>query len=178
MVRYLFVFMKESVMIMNNTIAVCPGSFDPVTLGHIDIIKRAANMFSKVVVVVMHNSAKNPCFTAEERVEMLKLATADIENVSVDMYDGLLADYTEKIGAGAIVKGLRAMSDFEYEFQMALTNKKLNPATETVFLTTRAENMYLSSSIVKQIGSMGGDISDFVPKVIREKVISRLKEKE
>ena len=162
---------------MNDIIAVCPGSFDPVTVGHIDIISRAANMFSKVVVVVMHNNAKSPCFSVDERVEMLKKATADIPKVEVDMYDGLLAEYTEKIGAGAIVKGLRAMSDFEYEFQMALTNKKLNPSTETVFLTTKAENMYLSSSMVKQIGSMGGDISDFVPKIIREKVISRLKER-
>ncbi len=162
---------------MNNIIAVCPGSFDPVTVGHIDIISRAANMFSKVVVVVMQNTAKTPSFSAEERVEMLKIATADIPNVEVDMYDGLLAEYTEKIGAGAIVKGLRAMSDFEYEFQMALTNKKLNPSTETVFLTTKAENMYLSSSMVKQIGSMGGDISDFVPKIISEKIISRLKER-
>ncbi len=162
---------------MNNIIAVCPGSFDPVTEGHLDIISRAAQMFSKVVVVVMHNNAKNPCFSASERVEMLKTVTADIPNVEVDKYDGLLAEYAEKIGAGAIVKGLRAMSDFEYEFQMALTNKKLNPATETVFLTTRAENMYLSSSMVKQIGSMGGDISDFVPKIIHQKIVDRLKER-
>lgn len=162
---------------MNNIIAVCPGSFDPVTVGHIDIISRAAQMFSKVVVVVMHNSAKNPCFSVEEKVEMLKKATAELENVEVDSYSGLLAEYTKKIGAGAIVKGLRAMSDFEYEFQMALTNKKLNPATETVFLTTRAENMYLSSSMVKQIGSMGGDISDFVPKMIHDKIVARLTER-
>lgn len=162
---------------MNNIIAVCPGSFDPVTVGHIDIISRASQMFSKVVVVVMHNSAKNPCFSVEEKVEMLKKATAELENVEVDAYSGLLADYTKKIGAGAIVKGLRAMSDFEYEFQMALTNKKLNPTTETVFLTTRAENMYLSSSMVKQIGSMGGDISDFVPKMIHDKIVARLTER-
>lgn len=169
--------MSERVILMDNIIAVCPGSFDPVTEGHIDIISRASQMFSKVVVVVMHNSSKNPCFSVEERVEMLKKVTADISNVEVDMYDGLLADYTRKIGASAIVKGLRAMSDFEYEFQMALTNKKLNPATETVFLTTRAENMYLSSSMVKQIGSMGGDISDFVPKIIHKKIVDRLKER-
>ena len=161
---------------MNKIIAVCPGSFDPVTVGHTDIIRRAAGMFSKVVVVVMHNSAKSPCFSTEERVELLKEVLADLDNVEVDMYDGLLAEYTKKIGAGAIVKGLRAMSDFEYEFQMALTNKKLNPSTETVFLTTKAENMSLSSSMVKQVGSMGGDISDFVPKVIHEKIVSRLAE--
>ena len=160
---------------MNDIIAVCPGSFDPVTVGLIVIISRAAHMFSKVVVVVMQNRAKSPSFTVEERVEMLKEATCELENITVDSFDGLLAEYTEKIGAGAIVKGLRAMSDFEYEFQMALTNKKLNPNTETVFLTTRAENMYLSSSMVKQIGSMGGDISDFVPKMIHGKIVERLK---
>ena len=160
---------------MNDIIAVCPGSFDPVTVGHIDIISRAAQMFSKVVVVVMQNRAKSPSFTVEERMEMLREATAELGNVTVDSFDGLLAEYTEKIGAGAIVKGLRAMSEFEYEFQMALTNKKLNPNTETVFLTTRAENMYLSSSMVKQIGSMGGYISDFVPKMIHGKIVERLK---
>ena len=160
---------------MNDIIAVCPGSFDPVTVGHIDIISRAAQMFSEVVVVVMQNRAKTPSFTVEERKEMLKAATAELKNVRVDSFEGLLADYTKKIGAGAIVKGLRAMSDFEYEFQMALTNKKLNPNPETVFLTTRAENMYLSSSMVKQIGSMGGDISDFVPKSLAEKIVERLK---
>ncbi|MBQ9920366.1 MAG: pantetheine-phosphate adenylyltransferase [Clostridia bacterium] len=160
---------------MNDIIAVCPGSFDPVTVGHIDIISRAAQMFSEVVVVVMHNPSKSASFTVEERVEMIELATADLKNVRVDSFEGLLADYTKKIGAGAIVKGLRAMSDFEYEFQMALTNKKLNPDTETVFLSTRAENMYLSSSMVKQIGCMGGDISDFVPKNLVEKIMNRLK---
>ena len=162
---------------MNDIIAVCPGSFDPVTVGHIDIISRAAQMFTKVVVVVMQNKAKSPSFTVDERIKMLKKATKDIKNVTVDAYDGLLAQYTKDIGAGAIVKGLRAMSDFEYEFQMALTNKKLNPATETVFLTTKAENMYLSSSMVKQIGSMGGDISEFVPKMIHDQIVDRLKER-
>lgn len=159
---------------MNDIIAVCPGSFDPVTVGHIDIIKRASHMFSKVVVVVMKNLTKSPSFTVSERKEMLEEALSGITNVTIDSFDGLLADYTKKIGAGAIVKGLRAMSDFEYEFQMALTNKKLNPNTETVFLTTKAENMYLSSSMVKQIGSMGGDISGFVPEIIHKKIVDRL----
>lgn len=159
---------------MNDIIAVCPGSFDPVTVGHIDIIKRASQMFSKVVVVVMKNLTKSPSFTVSERKEMLEEALAGLTNVTIDSFDGLLADYTKKIGAGAIVKGLRAMSDFEYEFQMALTNKKLNPNTETVFLTTKAENMYLSSSMVKQIGSMGGDISGFVPEIIHKKIVDRL----
>lgn len=159
---------------MKHTVAVCPGSFDPITVGHLDIIRRAAGMFSKVIVVVMSNHSKSPLFSPEERVEMIRLTTRDLENVEVDFYDGLLADYCNQKSAGAIIKGLRAMSDFEYEFQMALTNKKLNPNTETVFLTTAAENMYLSSSMVKQIGSMNGDISDFVPQEIHEKIKNRL----
>ncbi len=159
---------------MKNITAVCPGSFDPVTVGHLDIIKRAAAMFEKVIVVVVTNPSKHPSFTADERVEMIRMATADIQNVMVAKYDGLLADYAASVGARAIVKGLRAMSDFEYEFQMALTNKKLNPEVETVFLTTQAENMYLSSSMVKEIAGMGGDIRDFVPEVIHGIIIKRI----
>ncbi|MBR7132598.1 MAG: pantetheine-phosphate adenylyltransferase [Clostridia bacterium] len=160
--------MKEKV------IAICPGSFDPVTYGHLDIITRAANMFYKVIVVVASNSTKNCSFTPDERVEMIKKCIPEIENVSVVHYGGLLADYAAETGATAIIKGLRAMSDFEYEFQMALTNKKLNPNVETLFLTTATENMYLSSSMVKQIASMGGDISSFVPEVIRQDIINRI----
>ncbi len=160
---------------MDRIIAVCPGSFDPVTVGHLDIIRRATGMFSKVIVVVMTNSSKNPSFTAVERMEMIRRVTADIDNVVVDCYDGLLADYARQVSAGAIVKGLRAMSDFEYEFQMALTNKKLNPNVETVFLTTKAENMYLSSSMVKEIGRMGGDIRDFIPEAIHDAILKRIK---
>ncbi len=159
---------------MNKTIAVCPGSFDPITIGHLDIIRRASKMFYKIVVVVATNSSKTPSFSADERVEMIKTATADLDNVTVEKYGGLLADYAKQIGAGAIVKGLRAMSDFEYEFQMALTNKKLNPDIETVFLTTSAENMYLSSSLVKEIARMGGDIRDFIPDVIHDTIVKRL----
>ena len=159
---------------MKNITAICPGSFDPVTLGHIDIIKRACSTFESVIVVVMYNSAKTASFTAEERVAMIKKSTADIPNVSVEAYDGLLADYAREKNAKAIVKGLRAVSDFEYEFQMALTNKKLNPDAETVFFTTQAENMYLSSSVVKEVAKMGGDISDFVPDEIHEDIVKRL----
>lgn len=159
---------------MNKRIAVCPGSFDPVTVGHLDIVRRASKLFDEVIVVVMNNSAKNPLFTAEERTELLKKVTAEMPNVSVDRYDGLLAEYTKEKGASAIVKGLRAVSDFEYEFQMALTNKKLNQEVDTVFLTTNAENMYLSSSLVRQVGMMGGDISEFVPPEIKDDVLARL----
>ena len=162
---------------MNNITAICPGSFDPVTLGHIDIIKRACSTFDSVIVVVMYNSAKTANFTPEERVAMIKKSTTDIPNVSVEAYDGLLADYAKAKNAKAIVKGLRAVSDFEYEFQMALTNKKLNPDAETVFFTTRAENMYLSSSVVREVARMGGDISDFVPECVKQEIIERLSKK-
>lgn len=159
---------------MKHNIALCPGSFDPITVGHLDIIQRAASMFESVVVVVLNNNAKTPLFSAEERVELIRKATAGLPNVEVDRYDGLLADYAKKRHATAIVKGLRAVSDFEYEFQMALTNKKLNPEVDTVFLTTAAENLYLSSSIVKQIGSLGGEIESFVPPEILPIVKKRL----
>lgn len=162
---------------MKELIAICPGSFDPVTFGHLDIITRAAKMFDKVIVVVAGNSSKNCSFTPEERVKMIKKCTAGIENVEVDHFEGLLADYAALHNATTIIKGLRAMSDFEYEFQMALTNKKLNPNVETLFLTTSTENMYLSSSMVKQIASMGGDISSFVPEIIRETILERIKNK-
>lgn len=145
---------------------ICPGSFDPATLGHLDIIRRSAKMFDRVIVVVMTNYHKKDsyAFTAEERVDLLKRAIGNnLPNVEVDSYNGLLADYAKKHNAIAIVKGLRAVSDFEYEFQQALTNKKLNNEIETVFITTRAENMYLSSSVVKQVCELGGDITDFVP---------------
>ncbi len=162
---------------MNNTIAICPGSFDPITIGHLDIISRSAKMFGKVIVVVMSNINKknSGSFTVEERVEMIKKSVADIPNVEVDHFEGLLADYAKLKNAGAIIKGLRAVTDFEYEFQMALTNKKLNPEVETLFLTTSAENMYLSSSMVKQIASMGGDVTEFVPQAIHNDIIKRLR---
>ena len=149
-------------------IAICPGSFDPVTKGHLDIIARASKLFDRVIVVVMSNAAKSPLFDQVERMGLLHraIAAVGIDNVTVDCYDGLLADYVKMRNATAIVKGLRAMSDFEYEFQMALTNRKIYPEAETVFLTTAAENMYLSSSLVKQVAQLGGDISDFVPACI------------
>ena len=164
---------------MNKLTAICPGSFDPVTMGHIDIISRASKMFDKLIVVILpNNSKKKQSFSIEERIQFIKTVTADLPNVTVDYYDGLLADYAGKVGAGVIVKGLRAMSDFEYEFQMALTNKELNPDVETVFLTTSAQYMYLSSSMVREVASMGGDISSFVPDCIRDDIIKRLRRRE
>lgn len=155
-------------------IAICPGSFDPITKGHIDIITRASKLFDKVIVVVSINSAKTGCFELDERVKLINMCVSHIHNVEVDVVTNLLADYAKQVNACAIVKGLRAVTDFEYEFQMALANKKLNPEAETVFLTTAAENMYLSSSLVRQIASFGGDISDFVPTEINEIVSKRL----
>lgn len=159
---------------MGRTV-ICPGSFDPVTLGHIDIISRAAKMFDKVIVAVLINMDKVPCFTIEERIEFIKESVAHIPNVEVVGFSGLLADYAKQRNATAVVKGLRAVSDFEYEFQMALTNKELNPELETVFLTTEAKFMYLSSSMVRQVASWGGDISNSVPKCIHDKIKMRLK---
>ena len=154
-------------------LAICPGSFDPVTCGHLDIISRAAAMFDKVIVVVMVNNNKHPLFTQDERVEFLKRATAALPNVEVEAYSGMLAEYAREKQATVIVKGLRAMSDFEYEFQMALTNRKLNPSVETVFLTTNAEYMYLSSSLVKQVAKLGGDIHEFVPSCIVKDILEK-----
>ncbi len=159
------------------TVAVYPGSFDPVTLGHVDIIRRAAKMFDRVVVAVGINMEKKPWFTVEERKELLRSATNDIENVEVVDFEGLLVDFARQYGSCVILKGLRAVSDFEYEFQMALTNNKLAPEIETVFLTTSAENMYLSSSIVKQVGILGGDISPFVPQCVHDEIKSRIKQR-
>lgn len=158
-------------------IAICPGSFDPVTLGHLDIIRRASLLFDRVIVVVMSNATKSPLFSQVERMDLLKRAieAEGIEGVIVDCYDGLLAEYAKMRNATAIVKGLRAMSDFEYEFQMALTNRKLNAEAETVFLTTTAEHMYLSSSLVKQVARLGGAISDFVPACILPDITEKLR---
>ena len=160
---------------MSERIAVCPGSFDPVTLGHLDIMTRASKLFDRVIVLVSVNPQKHPSFSAEERVEMIKAVTHDLPNIEVDILPGLLADYVREQKAVAIVKGLRAVTDFEYEFQQALANKKLYPDAETVFLVTTSENMFLSSSVVKQIASFGGDIADFVPPEIKDKIQNRLR---
>ncbi len=157
--------------------AICPGSFDPVTLGHLDIIKRASKLFDKVIVAVLLNMDKKTWFTIGERIDLLKKATADIPNVEIAGFEGLLVDFARQKEACAIVKGLRAVSDFEYEFQMALTNMKLDSGVETMFLTTSSENMYLSSSIVKQVGLLGGDIKPFVPECVHDEIVSRIKQR-
>lgn len=155
-------------------IGICPGSFDPVTLGHMDIISRACKIFDKVIVAVPVNPDKRASFTVEERMEMLRTVTADMENVEVDCVRGLLADYASEKHAAAIVKGLRAISDFEYEFQMALANKKLNTELDTVFLMTDQKYLFLSSTIVRDIARHGGDISEFVSEEVREDILKKL----
>ena len=147
-------------------IAVYPGSFDPVTIGHLNIIQRAANIFDKLIVCVMVNAGKNPMFTLDERVDFIRRVTADIPNVEVESSSELLAEYAKRRGSCVIVKGLRAGSDFENEFQMALINKKINPELDTMFLTAESQYMYLSSSMVKELGSYGVDLTDFLPEAI------------
>ncbi|MCH5321484.1 MAG: pantetheine-phosphate adenylyltransferase [Eubacterium sp.] len=155
-------------------IAICPGSFDPVTLGHLDIIERAAELFDKVIVLVMTNSTKNSAFTVDERMALLKKCIFD-PKIEVDTYSGLLVNYAMEKNAVAIVKGLRAVSDFDYEFQQALINKSLYPRIETVFLTAKGENMFLSSSMVKEVCSLNGDISPYVPQEIVKDINLRCK---
>ncbi|MBR1481987.1 MAG: pantetheine-phosphate adenylyltransferase [Ruminococcus sp.] len=159
---------------MKRTV-IYPGSFDPVTLGHLQVIRRAARMFDKVIVAVLINSSKTPTFTVSERMELLRDATADLENVEISGFEGLLAEYARERNVTAIVKGLRAVSDFEYEFQMAIANKKLNPELETIFITADSDLMYLSSSMVREIGSMGGDISNFVPACLHDRIVRKLR---
>ena len=157
-------------------VAICPGSFDPVTIGHLDIIVRASRIFDRVIVAVPVNPDKTFSFSVHERMELLEkvCSTEGLTNVEIDSVEGLLADYAREKGVMTIVKGLRAMTDFEYEFQQALTNKKLNPELETMFLATSAENMFLSSSMVKQVAGFGGDISHFVPECILSTIKDRL----
>lgn len=147
-------------------IAIYPGSFDPITSGHLNIIRRAANIFDRLIVCVMVNSAKSPMFTQEERVDMIRSVVHDIPNVEVDASGELLAEYARRKGSCVIVKGLRAGSDFENEFQMALINHKINPDLDTMFLTSEHQYMYLSSSTVKELGGYNVDLSDFLPEQI------------
>lgn len=143
-------------------IAIYPGSFDPITKGHLNIIERAAKMFDKLIVAILINSSKNSLFSMEERLELIRESTKHLPNVELDFFSGLLVDYAKKREANILIRGLRAVSDFEVEMQMALVNHKLNSALDTVFLCSDSEFAYLSSSIVKEIAFFGGDISDFV----------------
>lgn len=158
-------------------IAVCPGSFDPVTNGHLDIIRRAAKVFDEVSVVVLSNSSKRPLFSTEERTELLQQVTKEIHNVKVDSFNGLLVDYAKSVGASAIVRGLRAVSDFEYEMQITSMNRVLDENIETFFVMTNSQYSFLSSSIVKEVAKYGANISDLVPaqveKALKEKFLQK-----
>ncbi|WP_103105893.1 pantetheine-phosphate adenylyltransferase [Brevibacillus reuszeri] len=157
-------------------IAVCSGSFDPVTYGHLDIISRSSKVFDKVIVAVLINSKKNSMFSVEERVELLRQATADMGNVEIDSFDGLLIDYMNKRGAHVIVRGLRAVSDFEYEMQVASINKKLDEKIETFFMMTNNQYSYLSSSIVKEVAKYKASVTDLVPPVVEEALKKKVSE--
>lgn len=159
---------------MNIRTAVYPGSFDPVTLGHTDIIERSAKVFERLVVLIVENPDKRVSFSLEERRALIEKVTSHMDNVSIDTHHGLLIDYLRSYDYRIIIKGLRAISDFDYEFQMALTNKKLAEEIETMFMMTRAEYAFLSSSVVKIVGPMGGDISGMVPAAIKEDILLRL----
>ncbi len=156
-------------------IGIYPGSFDPVTLGHLDIILRASKLVDQLIIGVLKNSSKAPLFTSEERVYFLELVTKDIPNIVIESYQGLLVDFADEKNANIIVRGLRAITDFEYELQLAQTNHKMNPKVDTVFLTTSVEYAYLSSSTVREIASYGGKIEQFVPACIVQPVYEKYK---
>ena len=160
-----------------TSIAVYPGTFDPVTYGHIEIIKRAAQVFGKVIVAVARNKSKGPFFSVNERVAMLKSAVKGIDNVAVDSFNGLVVNYIRTVGARVMIRGLRAVSDFEYEFQMALTNRKLANDIETIFLMPSESSMYLSSKLIKEVAALGADVSGFVPKEVQMMVRKKLQRK-
>ncbi|MCD8097237.1 MAG: pantetheine-phosphate adenylyltransferase [Lachnospiraceae bacterium] len=156
--------------------AIYPGSFDPVTFGHLDIMKRASRMVDELIVGVLNNGGKTPLFTIEERVAMLEEVTADLPNVNVQSFSGLLVDFARQTDSTVVVRGLRAISDFEYELQMAQTNRKMYPALDTMFLTTSLEYAYLSSTTVREVAYFDGDISQFIPPKVAEAVHKKMKE--
>ena len=155
-------------------IAVCPGSFDPITYGHLDIIQRGANIFDEIYVGVLHNSAKKSLFTVEERVQIIEEATAHIPNVKVDSFQGLLVDYAKARNANAVIRGLRAVSDFEYEMQITSMNRLLNDQIETFFIMTNNQYSFLSSSIVKEVAKYNGNISELVPEPVQKAILRKM----
>ncbi len=159
----------------NLMVVVYPGSFDPVTNGHLDIIERCSKKFEKVIVAVLNNPSKKPMFTVEERVELLRAVTKGYENVEVDSFSGLLVEYVKKKNVSFIIKGLRAVSDFEYEMQMAMMNRALDNSVETLFLMTNSKYSFLSSSLVKEVAKLNGDISDIVPKEVERAILNKIK---
>ena len=150
-----------------NEAAVCAGTFDPITMGHLDVIERASRVFPRVVIGVASNPGKSPMFTLEERIDLIRHSTSHLEGIEVDAFDGLLVDFAESKNVKVIVRGLRAFSDFEFEFQMALTNRRLKPELETVFLMPKQDYSYVSSSNVREVAQLGGDTSQFVPPAVQ-----------
>jgi len=157
------------------SIAVCPGSFDPITYGHLDIIRRGAKVFDMVYISVMNNSAKNPLFSVDERIQLIKEVTKDLPNVKVDQHSGLLVDYAKAVNANAIIRGLRAVSDFEYEMQITSMNRVLNEEIETFFIMTNNQYSFLSSSIVKEVAKYSGNISELVPSIVEKALQEKFK---
>jgi len=157
--------------------AIYPGSFDPITNGHLDILERAINLFDRVIITVARNSTKNPLFTEEERLKLMRDAVKQYKQVEVDSFEGLLVDYARTKKAIAVVRGLRAISDFEYELQMALMNRKLNPGVQTVFLMPNERYTYLNSTIVREISRLGGNVNDFVPPTVKAALDKKFKSK-
>ena len=160
---------------MPQRLAIYPGSFDPVTNGHLDLIQRASKIFGHVVVAALRHDSKDPLFTTDERVEMLEHATSDLPNVSVDSFDGLLVDYARERGAKLILRGIRAVSDYEYELQMALMNRRLHPSLETVFLVPAVDLTYLSSSLVREVARFGGDVGGLVHPAVAAALADRFR---
>ena len=154
--------------------AIYPGSFDPLTNGHLDVIQRAAKLFDRVIVAVAENEGKHPLFSLEERREMVRSAVSHLPIVECDSFDGLLVNYVDRMGGHAIIRGLRAVSDFEFEFQLALMNRKLNERVETIFMMPRDTYTFISSRIVKEIARLGGDITEFVPPNVRLSLLQRM----
>jgi len=159
------------------SIAIYPGTFDPVTSGHLDILERAVGLFDQVIIAVAKESTKQPLFTVEERVDLLTKVTTSLPNVSVDTFEGLTISYAKQVGAVAVIRGLRAMSDFEFEFQLALMNKKLDPSIETVFLMTKSEFSFISSSAIKWVVSLGGSVNGLVPPQVEEALRNKYRSK-
>jgi pantetheine-phosphate adenylyltransferase len=156
-----------------NEAAVCAGTFDPITLGHLDVIERAVRIFPRVVIAVAESAGKNPLFNPEERIELVRSSTAHLEGIEIQSFSGLLVNFADSVGVRVIVRGLRAFSDFEYEFQMALTNRKLDPSIETLFLMPKQDHSYVSSSNVREVSKLGGDISQFVPQPVQKALNER-----
>ena len=159
---------------MKKVIGIYPGSFDPVTNGHLDLIHRGAKIFDELVVAVLRNPEKNPLFTVPERVEMLQAMTKSLPNVRVDEFQGLMVDYARSQGAAAVLRGIRAISDYEYEFQMALMNRKLDPNLETIFMMPADKFSYLSSRLVREVARLGGSVEGLVPEMVAERLLSKL----